>query len=52
LAGGRPLIPKTPLGGPLRVCFMQGWGLSFFQFLFSIFRQSRPKLASGRVEHH
>jgi hypothetical protein len=35
-AGGRALIPKSPLGGPsLRV--LQGWGLSLVPFLISIF---------------
>src|SRR5579859_8294957 len=51
-AGGRPLIPKTSLGGPsLRACFMQGavFLLSFFQFLFSIFWQLRAEFSSCKA---
>ena len=45
-AGGRTLIPKSPLGGPsLRVCFMQGWGLSAVLFPISIFHF--PAVQSG-----
>ena len=34
LAGGRPLIPKSGLGGPsLRFCFMQGWGCFSLAYL-------------------
>jgi hypothetical protein len=57
MAGGRALnSEKTPLGGlPLRVCCLQGWGLSLVlcQLLFSS-RVPHPRLAftparSGRA---
>ena len=40
MSGGWPHLnsEKTPLGAPsLRVCFLQGWGLSLLPFLISIF---------------
>jgi hypothetical protein len=49
-AGGwPPLNSETPLGGPsLRVCFMQGWGLSTVLFPISILYFPAIQELSGR----
>src|SRR5713101_335668 len=50
VVGGWPRLnsEKTPLGGPsLRVCFLQGWGLSLIPFLISIWPLPGAALAPG-----